>query len=97
MANVFIWTKNKLRSETAGNKLKAIHVFHLTGNKKMKINLISPREKEVVALLAIGLSYQSIADKLDISHETVKMHIKNIYRKLNVQNKIEALRKVKLL
>ncbi len=56
--------------------------------------LLSPREKEVIALLAKGLSYQGIADKLGISHETVKKHLKNIYRKPKVQNKVQALLKL---
>ncbi len=63
----------------------------------MKTKLISPREKEVVALLAIGLSYQRIADKLDISHETVKKHLKNIYKKLKVKNKVQALVKLQVI
>jgi DNA-binding CsgD family transcriptional regulator len=48
-------------------------------------------------LLAGGLTYEKIAVQMEVSHETVKMHLKNIYRKLEVQNKIEALQKVKLL
>jgi DNA-binding CsgD family transcriptional regulator len=58
---------------------------------------LTQREKEVVELLSLGLTYEKIAERLDVSHETVKMHLKNIYRKLKVQNKIEALQKVKLL
>ena len=59
--------------------------------------LLTQREKEVVQLLSLGLTYEQIAMRIDVSHETVKMHLKNIYRKLKVQNKIEALQKVKLL
>jgi DNA-binding CsgD family transcriptional regulator len=59
--------------------------------------LLTRREKEVMELLSKGLTYEKIARLLKISHETVKMHLKNIYRKLNAQNKIEALKKVKLL
>ena len=58
---------------------------------------VTPREREVLQLLSGGLSYKKISEEMEISHETVKMHLKNIYRKLNVQNKIEALQKVKLL
>jgi NarL family two-component system response regulator LiaR len=61
------------------------------------MHLLTQREKEVVKLLSLGLTYEQIAMRIDVSHETVKMHLKNIYRKLNVQNKIEALQKVKLL
>ncbi len=58
---------------------------------------ITPREKEVLHLLSTGLTYEKIALQLEVSHQTVKMHLKNIYRKLGVQNKIEALNKAKLL
>jgi NarL family two-component system response regulator LiaR len=64
---------------------------------KTAMYLLTEREKEVLQLLSTGLTYEGIAAQLDVSHETVKMHLKNIYRKLQVQNKIEALQKVKLL
>ncbi|MCA2854129.1 MAG: response regulator transcription factor [Chitinophagaceae bacterium] len=60
-------------------------------------SMLSIREKEVLELLAKGLIYKEIADKMGVSHETVKKHLKNIYQKLHVQNKIEALKKMRLL
>lgn len=59
--------------------------------------VLSIREREVLELLSKGLLYKEIADKLDVTHETVKKHLKNIYQKLHVQNKIEALNKFKML
>ena len=61
------------------------------------MHLLTQREKEVIHFLSLGLTYEQIAMRIEVSHETVKMHLKNIYRKLKVQNKIEALHKVKLL
>lgn len=60
-------------------------------------SLLSQREKEVLELLARGLLYKEIAQQLGVGTETVKKHLKNIYQKLHVQNKIEALNKFKLL
>ena len=60
-------------------------------------SLLSLREKEVLELLAKGLLYKEIAEQLNVTHETIKKHLKNIYQKLHVQNKIEALNKFKLL
>ena len=60
-------------------------------------SLLSNREKEVLGLLAKGLLYKEIAQELFISPETVKQHLKNIYHKLHVQNKIEALNKFRLM
>jgi DNA-binding NarL/FixJ family response regulator len=60
-------------------------------------SLLSLREKEVLELVAKGLLYKEIAIKLEISTETVKKHLKNIYQKLHVQNKVEALNKFRLM
>jgi DNA-binding NarL/FixJ family response regulator len=60
-------------------------------------SLLSIREKEVLELLSQGLLYKEIAEQLGVTHETVKKHLKNIYQKLHVQNKIEAINKFKLL
>jgi NarL family two-component system response regulator LiaR len=60
-------------------------------------SLLSQREREVLELLSKGLLYKEIAEKLEVTHETVKKHLKNIYQKLHVQNKIEALNKFRLL
>lgn len=60
-------------------------------------SLLSQREKEVLELVSQGLLYKEIAIRLTISPETVKKHLKNIYQKLHVQNKVEALNKFRLL
>lgn len=51
---------------------------------------LTNRELEVLELLALGFSNESIAKKLFISIHTVKAHLENIYRKLNVCNKVQA-------
>lgn len=62
-----------------------------TGNAE-SFNL-SAREKEVLNLLVEGFSYKLIADKLFISMDTVRSHIKKIYEKLHVNSKSEAVAK----
>lgn len=57
-----------------------------------KINL-SAREKEILTLLTIGLSYKMIAEEVKISIDTVRFHIKNIYEKLHVHSMTEAVAK----
>lgn len=54
---------------------------------------LSPRETEVLELLAKGKSYSLIANDLFITKETAKSHIKNIYSKLQVNSKSEAIEK----
>ncbi len=61
---------------------------------------LTPRETQVLDLLSKGKSYSVIADDLFIHKETVKSHIKNIYFKLHVNSKADALevgRKYKLI
>ncbi|HVT86761.1 MAG TPA: response regulator transcription factor [Chitinophagaceae bacterium] len=60
-------------------------------------SLLSQREREVLEWLAKGLLYKEIAERLGVGTETVKKHLKNIYQKLHVQNKIEAINKFRLL
>jgi DNA-binding NarL/FixJ family response regulator len=52
---------------------------------------LSAREKDVLRGLVEGLSYKLIADKCQVSFETVKSHIKNIYQKLKVASMTEAV------
>lgn len=54
---------------------------------------ISPREKEVLELLAKGFLYKEIAERLNITTGTVTQHIHRIYEKLHVQNRTEAINK----
>ncbi|RRQ50611.1 DNA-binding response regulator [Maribacter algicola] len=56
---------------------------------------LSTREKEVLEQLAEGLSYTVIANNLFLSPSTVRKHIENIYRKLQVHNKLEAVQKAR--
>ena len=55
---------------------------------------LSPRENEILQLLSKGLFYKEIANQLAISTGTVRQHIHNIYEKLHVQNRTEALNKM---
>lgn len=54
---------------------------------------LTNREREILELLAKGYRYKEIADLLSISFETVRTHIHNIYEKLHVQSRTEALNK----
>jgi DNA-binding NarL/FixJ family response regulator len=69
---------------------KLVNIFV---NEKVKTNkeILSTRENEVLQLLSDGLLYKEIADRLHIGHGTVRQHIHNIYEKLHVQNRTEAV------
>ena len=55
-------------------------------NQRRRDYGLTPREKDVLSCLVAGLSYKMIAAKLDISYETVRSHMKNIYTKLEVES-----------
>jgi LuxR family maltose regulon positive regulatory protein len=52
---------------------------------------LTERESEILFYLGMGYSNTEIAEKLFISENTVKFHIKSIYLKLDVKNRIQAL------
>ncbi len=54
---------------------------------------LSRREAEILEMLSKGLVYKEIADELSISSETVRKHVYNIYNKLHVSNRVEAVNK----
>ena len=65
-------------------------------NKKDKEDIqLTSRETDVLEQLSKGLNYNKIADNLILSSGTVRKHIENIYRKLQVHNKLEAVQKAK--
>ncbi|WP_421897400.1 response regulator transcription factor [Marinoscillum sp.] len=58
---------------------------------------LSARETEVLGLLVDGCSNQEIADRLFVSLNTTKTHLSNIYQKLNVSSRTQAIQKVREL
>lgn len=78
--------------------LKTIHLLKMgprvndLASKKEKINL-SEKELEVLQHISQGLTYKEIADNLSISPATVRKHTENIYKKLEVHNKVDAISK----
>ena len=65
--------------------------------KREAADLLSERELEVIRLVAEGLSNQQIAERLVISLPTVKTHVGNIYNKLGVENRAQAVGRARAL
>ena len=66
---------------------KVLDYFKPTKNKSP----LSPKENEVLSLLAEGLSYKMIADQLGVSYTTINTHTKRIYEKLHISSLGEAI------
>ncbi|MFN8578927.1 MAG: LuxR C-terminal-related transcriptional regulator [Candidatus Sericytochromatia bacterium] len=89
LLNIFVQLldskKTNFRKDLS-NKIKLLPLYRPINN-----NLLSERELEILKLLNEELSFSDISNKVYISINTVKTHIKNIYRKLEVNNKTSAL------
>ncbi len=72
---------------------KVVHSFHTIQKDKHQNDLgsLTSREHEILTLLASGYMYKEIAGKLFIAKDTVKSHIRNIYEKLQVRTRTEAV------
>ncbi len=81
ISQILIETKDVALAERVG----------LAANSPRPNDVFSPREQEVVDLLAQGLRNREIAERLFISEVTVKAHLRRAYRKLGVRSRVEAL------
>ena len=72
---------------------KVVQYFNVRGTADKEIEKLSKREREVLDHLAQGIPYKEIADVLQLSIDTVRMHIKGIYGKLHVHSRGEAVAK----
>jgi len=73
---------------------KVIAHFTESGTKKKNTeSSLTEREQDIVNGLVDGLSYKLIADRYEISIDTVRAHIRNIYKKLHVNSKAEVIAK----
>jgi DNA-binding NarL/FixJ family response regulator len=83
-----------------GQSIISPYLVNLTLNLKEKEESestteieLTEREREILKCIADGKSNKEISDSLFVSVETVKSHIKNLYKKLNVKNRVEAAMK----
>lgn len=71
-----------------------VQSFHRRGASPQPAENLTPREEEVLRLVAKGLINKEIADELGITLETVRQHLKNCYAKLHVRSRTEAALKL---
>jgi DNA-binding NarL/FixJ family response regulator len=72
---------------------KVLRTFHQRGRSKADLAPLTPRENEILALLASGASPADIARQLGVASRTVSTHFRNIYEKLHVHTQAQAVAK----
>jgi len=72
---------------------KVVGYFHQGARKRKDEIGVTEREREILTELSRGCSYQQVGDALFISVDTVRHHIRNIYRKMQVHSQSEAVTK----
>lgn len=87
--DVLLRTVKDSFAENIGYLMKVKKVKSITYLKNLF--KITERETEVIKFLITGLSYSDISSKLDISENTLKTHVTNLYNKLGINNKVELI------
>lgn len=87
---------DSIKNEGAAMSNDIISLFVATFQRKSR-EIFSERENQVIELLCQGATYKSIAEKLFVTASAVNFHVQNIYLKLDVNSKSEALVKLQQL
>ena len=90
-----LWLSTKLIGRVVDELLrendKKLLLKSPNGNQLAKMKDISKREMEVMALISESMTNEEIAQKLFLSAKTVKTHIRNIFEKTGIRNRVEAV------
>lgn len=86
--------KRIIRSFHCGEMVESAYLINLAVSEtpavKTKMSTLTNRERQILQQIATGKSNKEIAELFCVSTETVKSHIKNIYKKLGLKNRVEA-------
>lgn len=87
----------ELRLARTWEKIKEKYRDYAPEVEQVATGLLTGQETRIVQYMAEGLSNKQIAESLHITSETVKSHLKNVFRKLDVNNRVKALQRAKEL
>lgn len=89
--------KIRRRKEAAMRELALSEHLHSAATEEdpAQRKALTEKETQIMRLIAEGLSNKEIAFRLNIAGETVKFHLKNVYRKLGVINRVQALQRLR--
>lgn len=75
---------------SSGIARRVVETFHQTARNAAEVDPLTARERETLSLLAQGYRYREIAERLGITFDTVRTHIRHIYEKMHVRSRTEA-------
>ncbi|MGH2718541.1 MAG: LuxR C-terminal-related transcriptional regulator [Actinomycetota bacterium] len=81
-----------MESDQARGMVEELEALREVAERAPGSESLTPREKEVLVLLSEGLSARQMARRLDLSERTINTHVANVYRKLAVSNRVQAVR-----
>ncbi|MCG3150107.1 MAG: Transcriptional regulatory protein LiaR [Verrucomicrobiae bacterium] len=76
---------------TSGIARKVVQMFQQGRPSPREVENLSPREQEVLDLLAQGYLYKEIAERIGVSYATIRTHVERIYHKLHVRSRAQAV------
>lgn len=79
-----------MSSQMAGKLADAMRSIPISISATVEVNKLTPREREIIVMLARGASNKEIARLLDLAESTVKIHVQGILRKLNLASRVQA-------
>lgn len=82
-----------MSSQIARKVVSAFQSKPANTNQDHSLDVLTKREKEILEMLSKGLVYKEISAQLNISSETVRKHVYNVYAKIHVSNRVEAVNK----
>ena len=93
--NTNVWEEDKSLNPKVRKILLKVAKKIISMYRKKTYEFFSERENQIIEWLSKGATYKEIADQLYVTPSTVNFHIQNIYLKLDVNSKSEALKKIR--
>lgn len=79
-----------MAAQMTGKLLAGVRTMGREGAAEESAEKLSPREREIVVLLAKGASNKEIANTLNLAESTVKIHVQNVFKKLNLSSRVQV-------
>lgn len=80
-----------MNNQVVSSQTRPVRSTALVRVAALAVSALSPREREIIQLLAEGLSNKAVAERIALPYPTVHMHVENIFAKLGVNSRAAAI------